>query len=150
VFHLVGTDKTGFLTNSTTITDRLSQGRSSFFGVGPRVGMDFFAGSTFGVVGNISGAVLVGSRQSSIFTTDVIVVDAGSPTFGTNLVTNNEVTWVGNISGSVGAAWQFSPTGQLVIGYKLDQWYNVRDNFGLNRKEDILIQTPFIRATMRF
>jgi Legionella pneumophila major outer membrane protein precursor len=150
VFHLVGTDKTGVLTNSTTITDRLSQGRSSFFGVGPRVGMDFFAGSTFGVVGNISGAVLVGSRQSSIFTTDVIVVDAGSRIFGTSLVTNNEVTWVGNVSGSIGAAWQFSPTGQLVIGYKLDQWYNVRDNFGLNRREDILIQTPFIRATLHF
>jgi hypothetical protein len=152
-FHLAGTDKTGFLTNSTTLTDRLSQGRSSFFGVGPRVGMDFFAGSTFGIVGNFSGAVLAGSRQSSVFTNDSVVVDGGSPTFGANRLSSSETTWVANVSGSIGAAWQFSPTGQLVIGYKLDQWYNVRENFaffGLNRKEDILIQTPFIRATMRF
>jgi hypothetical protein len=115
--------------------------------------MDFFAGSTFGVVGNISGALLVGSRQSSVFTTDTIVVNGGSPTFGTNRVASNETTYVANISGTLGAAWQFSPMGQLVIGYKLDKWYNVRENFaffGLSRKEDLFIQTPFIRATMRF
>jgi Legionella pneumophila major outer membrane protein precursor len=152
-FHTEGTDKTGFLTNTTTITDSLSQGRSTFFGLGPRAGMDFFAGSTFGVVGNISGALLVGSRQSSVFTTDTIVVNGGSPTFGTNRVASNETTYVGNISGSLGAAWQFSPMGQLVVGYKVDKWYNVRESFaffGLSRKEDIFIQTPFIRATLRF
>jgi hypothetical protein len=149
----LGTDKTGFLTSPTIITDSLSQGRSTFFGLGPRAGMDFFAGSTFGVVGNISGALLVGSRQSSVFTTDTIVVDGGSPTFGTNRVASNETTYVGNISGSLGAAWQFSPMGQLVVGYKVDKWYNVRESFaffGLSRKEDIFIQTPFIRATLRF
>jgi hypothetical protein len=152
-FHTAGTDKTGFLTNTTTITDSLSQGRSTFFGLGPRAGMDFFAGSTFGVVGNISGALLVGPRQSSVFTTDMVVVNGGSPTFGANRVTSNETTYVANISGSLGAAWQFSPMGQLVIGYKLDKWYNVRENFaffGLSRKQDLFIQTPFIRATMRF
>jgi hypothetical protein len=153
LLHTEGTDKTGFFTSTTTIADSLSRGRSTFFGLGPRGGMDFFAGSTFGVVGNISGALLVGSRQSSVFTSDTIVVNGGSPTFGANLVTNNETTFVGNISGSLGAAWQFSPMGQLVIGYKVDKWYNVRESFaffGLSRKEDIFIQTPFIRATMRF
>jgi hypothetical protein len=153
LLHTEGTDKTGFLRSTTTIADSLSRGRSTFFGLGPRAGMDFFAGSTFGVVGNVSGALLVGSRQSSVFTTDMIVVNGGSSIFGANLVTNNETTFVGNISGSLGAAWQFSPMGQLVIGYKVDKWYNVRENFsfsGLSRKEDIFIQTPFIRATMRF
>ena len=53
----------------------------------------------------------------------------------------------------LGVAWQFAPNGQLVLGYKLDQWWNVRSSFsfvGLDRKEDILIQTPFVKATFRF
>jgi hypothetical protein len=153
LLHTEGTDKTGLFTTTTSIADSLSQGRSSFFGVGPRAGLDFFAGSTFGLAGNISGAVLIGSRQSSVFTSNTIVVNGGAPTFGANLVTNNETTFVGNLSGSLGAAWKFSPMGEVVVGYKVDKWYNVRENFafsGLSRKEDVFVQTPFIRATMRF
>lgn len=152
-FQTSGTDKTGFETNTTTITNGLSQGRSSFYGVGPRVGLDFFTGSTFGVVGSISGALLGGIRQSNYFTGQNVIVNGGTPAFSTSGLTQNENSWVGNISGSLGGAWQFSPTGQLVIGYKLDQWYNVRETFnfaGLTRKEDILIQTPFIRVVLRF
>jgi hypothetical protein len=153
-FHTEGTDKTGLLgPTSTAVTDSVSRGQSSFFGVGPRVGVDVFAGSTFGIVGNFSVALLAGSRQSNYSTFSTVVVDGGTPTTGNIYIGNSQPTYVGNISGSLGAAWQFSPVGQLVIGYKLDQWYNVRENFnfaGFAKKEDILIQTPFIRATLRF
>jgi hypothetical protein len=153
VFHTEGTDKTGLFTTTTTVTDSMSRGRSSFFGVGPRVGVDFFAGSTFGIVGNVSGALLGGVRQSSFSTVDSVAINGGAPTFGSTLLSNNGNGWVGNLSGSLGAAWQFSPNGELVIGYKLDKWYNVREKFafvGFDKKEDVFIQTPFIRATLRF
>jgi Legionella pneumophila major outer membrane protein precursor len=126
--HTEGTDKTGIF-RTTTVTDTLSQGRSTFFGVGPRVGLDFFTGSTFGVVGSISEAIVFGSRRSNVPIMETFVINGGAPTFGSNSVSNRENLLVGNISGSLGVAWQFSPTGQLVIGYKLDQWYNVRDKF---------------------
>jgi Legionella pneumophila major outer membrane protein precursor len=152
-FQTSGTDKTGFETNTTTTTTGVFQGRSSFYGLGPRVGLDFFTGSTFGVVGSISGAVLGGVRQSNYFIAENVVVNGGTPTFSVSGLTQNQNSWVGNISGYLGGAWQFSPKGQLVIGYKLDQWYNIRETFnfaGLNRKEDLLIQTPFIRVVLRF
>jgi hypothetical protein len=153
LINTVGTDKIGISRESTTATDSVSLGRSSFFGLGPRVGVDVFAGSTFGIVGNFSAALLGGVRQSSFSTTSSVVVDGGIPTVSAMLIGNNGNTWVGNLSGSLGAAWQFSPAGQLVIGYKLDQWYNIRESFafaGFGKKEDVLIQTPFIRATLRF
>jgi Legionella pneumophila major outer membrane protein precursor len=151
-FHTVGTDKTG-LFNSTTVTDSMSRGRSSFFGAGPRVGVDVFAGSTFGIVGNVSAALLAGVRQSSYWTLTTVAVNGGAPFSGSTYISSDGSSWVGNLSGSLGAAWQFSPNGQLVIGYKLDKWYNVRESFsfaGFNKKEDVLIQSPFIKASMRF
>ncbi len=153
VFHTEGTDKTGLVSSTTIVTDSLSRGHSSFFGAGPRVGMDFATGSTFGIVGDVSGALLAGVRQSSFSTVSSVVVNSGSPSVGMTFITNNGNSWVGNLSGSLGVAWQFSSTGQLVIGYKLDKWYNVRESFsfvGFDKREDVFIQTPFIRATLRF
>jgi Legionella pneumophila major outer membrane protein precursor len=147
------TDKVGFLTTVTTVTDTTSFGRASFYGVGPRAGVEFFTGSVFGLVGNLSGAVLGGQRDVSVATTSVSTIDGGSPFSAFTRLTNNEFSWVANVTGSLGAAWQFAPNGQLVIGYKVDQWWNVRSSFsfvGLNRREDVLIQTPFIKATIRF
>ena len=107
--------------------------------------------STFGIVGNFSAALLGGYRQSSFSTANAVT--GGTPTLSGTVIVNDGNSWVGNLSGSLGAAWQFSPNGQLVIGYKLDKWYNVRESFafvGFDKKEDVLIQTPFIRATLRF
>lgn len=150
--HTVGTDKLGFSV-VTAIADTFARGRASFYGTGPRVGVEVFTGSVFGIVGNLSGAVLGGYREANVLTTGSIAFDGGVPFLTSTQLTNNEFSWVANISGSLGLAWQFAPNGQLVIGYKLDQWWNVRSNFsfaGLDRKEDILIQTPFIKATLRF
>jgi hypothetical protein len=149
----VGTDKLGFLNTTTTVTNAVSYGRASFYGVGPRVGFEFFTGSVVGLVGNLSGAVLGGQRDVSVATTFISTTDNGVPFVAVTQLTNNEFSWVANITGSLGLAWQFAPNGQIVVGYKLDQWWNVRSNFalvGFNRKEDILIQTPFVKATLRF
>jgi len=151
--HTEGTDKIGLLDTITATTDTFSRGRASFYGAGPRVGVEVFTGSIFGVVGNLSGAVLGGQRQANVSTTNSVVIDGSIPFLTATQLVNNEFSWVANISGSLGVAWQFAPNGQLVIGYKLDQWWNVRSNFsfvGLDRREDILIQTPFIKATLRF
>jgi Legionella pneumophila major outer membrane protein precursor len=152
-FHTVGTDKSGLFTNTVTTTDSAARGRSSFFGVGPRVGIDTFYGSTFGVVGNFSAALLSGYRQSGFWTSSSVSLNGGAPTLSATYVSNNGNSYVGNLSASLGVAWQFSPTGQLVVGYKLDQWYHVRETFtfaGFDKKEDVLIMSPFIRATLRF
>ena len=152
-FHTVGTDKTGFFNNDVTTTNSTARGRSSFFGVGPRVGIDTFYGSTFGIVGNFSAALMAGYRQSSYWTSSAVSLNGGVPVPSTTSLSSNGNSYVGNLSASLGAAWQFSPSGQLVIGYKIDQWYNVREKFafvGFDKKEDILIMSPFIRATLRF
>jgi len=60
--HTEGTDKIGLGTISA-ITDTFSRGRASFYGAGPRVGVEVFTGSIFGVVGNLSGALLGGQRR---------------------------------------------------------------------------------------
>ena len=148
----VGNDKLGFDT-STTVTDIFSRGRASFYGTGPRVGVEVFTGSVFGVVGNLSGTVMGGYREASVFTGITRTVDGNTPVFTARQFGGNEFSWVANISGSLGLAWQFVPNGQLVLGYKIDQWWNVRSNFsfaGLDRKEDVLIHTPFLKATLRF
>ena len=44
-------------------------------------------------------------------------------------------------------------TGQLVVGYKIDQWFNIRDSFsfaGFDNKRDLLTQTPFIKVVLRY
>jgi hypothetical protein len=148
-----GTDKTGFLTSTNFVTDTLNQGRSSFFGVGPRLGVDFFAGSTWGFVGNLSGAAMFGPRETNWSSSQTVVANGVLSGLNYSSFSDHTLGWVGNVSGSVGVAWQFSANGQLVVGYKLDQWFHVRDAFhfaGLNRQEDILVQTPFIRAVVRF
>lgn len=152
-FHTVGTDKAGLFSSDVTTTDSAARGRSSFFGVGPRVGIDTFYGSTFGVVGNFSAALLSGYRQSNYWTNNSVSLNGGAPTFSATSVSSSGNSYVGNLSASLGVAWQFSPTGQLVIGYKLDQWYHVRETFtfaGFEKKEDVLIMSPFIRASLRF
>jgi len=150
--HTVGNDKLG-LSTITTTTDTLAHGRASFYGVGPRVGFDFFTGSVWGLVGNLSGAVLGGYRDVTVTSFTFTSVNGVAPAVTGTQLTQNAFSYVANMSGSLGVAWQFAPNGQLVLGYKLDQWWNVRSNFsfvGLDRREDILIQTPFVKATFRF
>jgi hypothetical protein len=153
VLNTAGTDKVGFLTDSTTIANTSSVGRSDYFGLGPRAGIDFSTGAKFGFVGGFSAALLEGYRQSSYSTTSSAVTDGGAPVVNGTFTSINVPSWAGNLSGNLGVSWQFSPNGQLVVGYKIDQWFNVRESFafaGFDKKQDVLIQTPFIRATIRF
>ena len=146
--HTEGTD----VLNGTTITDTLSWGRASFYGIGPRIGFDYFTGSTYGMVGGLSGAVLGGYREASFTTSFSSVTDGTAAPLVLSYRNQNQFSYVANLSGNIGFAWQFSPNGQLVVGYKLDQWWNARSSFdfgGLSRSEDLLIHTAFVRLTYR-
>jgi len=150
-----GTDKVGYdpATFATTDTNIFANGKSRFFGAGPRVGIDFNTVSTWGLVGSVSGALIGGIRDGTYDTATNVSVDGGPPSAFTTSVSSNRADWVGNLEAMFGVAWQFSPQGQLVIGYKVDQWYNIRDNFnfaGFSNKQDILTQTPFLRVTLRY
>ena len=120
-------------------------GDSHFTGLGPRVGLEMFYGSTFGVVGSVSAAAIFGVRDST-FTSNVdgVLTNMGQ----------NKWTWVENISGSLGLSWQFAPGYSVVVGYKADQWWNIRDNFsytGMTSQgdKDVLTHGPFLRVTVR-
>jgi hypothetical protein len=147
------TDKVGFLTLLTTGTNELSNGSSHFTGVGPRIGMDVFVGSTWGLVGSVSGALIGGVRNSDFSQTTTVSLD-GVPVLVTHTpLSDNRADWVANLSGMIGGAWQFSPVGQVVIGYRVDQWFNIRDDFGFagfNNKQDVLVHTPFAKVVVRY
>jgi hypothetical protein len=147
-----GTDKVGLLTSLTTTTNESSIGSSHFAGIGPRAGLDFSTGAPFGLVGSVSGAFLGGVR-SSHFDRMTTTFDGTLTTVSQIQLSDNKADWVGNLSGMIGASWQFAPTGQFVVGYKLDQWFNIRDSFafaGFNNKQDVLVQTPFFKVILRY
>jgi hypothetical protein len=128
-------------TSTTSMT-----GNSHFTGVGPRVGLDFFYGSKFGLTGSVSAAAIWGTQNSSL------LVGTSFPGGGT--FSQNRSAWVENISGSLGFQWEFAPLSYLVVGYKADQWWNIRDDFGFtaidfNRDKDIFSHGPFVRVTIR-
>jgi hypothetical protein len=138
--------------NGITIADTFSWGRSSFYGIGPRIGFDYFTGSTIGLVGGLSGAVLGGYREASFTTSLSSATDGTAAPLAVSYRNQNQFSYVANLSGNIGVAWQFAPNGQLVVGYKLDQWWNARSSFdfaGLDRSEDLLIHTAFVRVTVR-
>lgn len=146
--HTEGTD----FFDGTTIADTLSWGRSSFYGIGPRIGFDYFTGSVFGLVGGLSGAVLGGYREARFTTSLSSATDGTAAPLAVSYRNQNQFSYVANLSGNIGVAWQFAPNGQLVVGYKLDQWWNARSSFdfaGLDRGEDLLIHAAFVRVTVR-
>src|SRR5581483_11673787 len=123
-------------------------GTSHFTGIGPRIGLDMFYGSTFGVVGSVSGAVIWGIRDSNVTITSTVPVSFSSTQ------SDSKSTWVENLSGSLGLAWQFAPGASLVLGYRADAWWNIRDDFSytginFNNDKDIVVHGPFIRVTVR-
>jgi hypothetical protein len=146
-------DKIGDDTFTTANTNVFSQGSSQFTGVGPRVGVDFNTIGTWGFVGSASAAWIGGARQSQYLTTTSVSVGGGLPTITGSGVFSDTYDWVGNLEGVIGIGWQFSSNGQLVVGYKADEWYHIRDSFsfaGFNNKQDVLTQMPFLRVTLRY
>jgi hypothetical protein len=139
-------DKIGFF---HTENDVFSSGTSGFTGVGPRIGFDFSTGTTFGFIGSASAAAIGGIRNGQFV----------QGTFGnglagdTSILSSDVFSWVGNLEAMLGVRWQFAPNGQVAIGYKVDQWYHLRDSFdfgGFNNKQDVLTQTPFLRVTLQY
>lgn len=148
-----GLDKIGIETFAVANTNVLSQGGSQFIGIGPRVGVDFNTVGTWSLVGSASAAWIEGQRQSQYTTTTTASIGGSPPTIiGTGVFSTN-YTGIGNLEAMIGVGWQFSLNGQMVIGYKVDQWYHIRDSFsfaGFNNQQDVLTQTPFLRVTLRY
>lgn len=147
-----GLDKIGFLTFDTLATTMSAQGSSEYLGAGPRVGLDFNTIGPWQLVGSVSAAFLEGYRQAQYTTTTLAALTASSSTTGTSL-SDYRADWVGNLEAMLGVAWQFSPNAQFMVGYKVDQWYNIRNSFsfaGFANKQDVLTQTPFLRVTLRY
>jgi hypothetical protein len=148
-----GTDKIGFETFGTTNTNTLAQGSSEFLGIGPRAGVDFNTTGAWRLFGSVSGAVIEGQRQSQYSTATSVSLGGATTTITGISALGDRFDWVGNLEGVIGVAWQFSPNGQLAVGYKIDQWYNIRDSFsyaGFSNKQDVLTQTPFLKVTLRY
>jgi hypothetical protein len=152
-----GTDKIALFTIANTVTDANSTGKSEFTGVGPRIGLDVSVGSPFGLVGSVSAAFIGGYRNAHFdqisTTTTSIFLGPTTTSLSQSRVSDNRADWVGNLSGMIGATWQFNPTGQLIVGYKIDEWFNIRDSFkfaGFNNKQDLLVQTPFLKVLLRY
>lgn len=144
----VDTDKVGIFSASTST---FSQGQSQFTGVGPRLGVDFNTVGPWSLVGSVSAAFMGGDRQSQ-FTTTMTSVFLGQTVTGTNF-SEDRASWVGNLEGILGVAWQFSPNGQVMVGYRADEWYNIRSSFsfaGFSNKQDVFTQAPFLRVTLRY
>jgi hypothetical protein len=141
-FSILDSDSGTKLGTVTTSTG----GNSHFTGVGPRIGLDFFYGSTFGITGSVSAAAIWGVQDSRLSLTSTTPVSGGS--------SQSRSAWVENISGSLGVQWQFAPMYYVVLGYKADKWWNIRDDFGFtgidfNRDKDIFGHGPFLRVTIR-
>ncbi len=148
-----GTDKIGLFDVVTTDTNIFSNGTSGFTGLGPRVGFDFSTGSTFGFIGSASAAAIGGIRNSQFLRATTVVVDGGPATTDSSNLSSDSTSWVGNLEGMFGVTWQFAPNGQLAVGYKVDEWYHIRDSFdfaGYVNKQNVFTQTPFLRVTLRY
>jgi hypothetical protein len=148
-----GTDKIGILGVATTDTGIFSNGTSGFTGLGPRIGFDFSTGSTFGFIGSASAAAIGGIRNSQFVRGTIVVVNGGPESTNFANLSSNSANWVGNLEGMLGVTWQFAPNGQLAVGYKVDEWYHIRDSFdfaGYGNKQNVLTQTPFLRVTLRY
>jgi hypothetical protein len=148
-----GLDKIGFETFGTLSTTTSSQGKSEYFGAGPRVGIDFNTIGPWSLVGSVSGAFIEGYRHGEFMTTMVTSLNGATRTVTGTSLSDNHAGWIGNLEGTLGVAWQFSPNGQFMVGYRVDQWYNIRNSFsfaGFTNKQNVLTQTPFLRVTLRY
>jgi hypothetical protein len=86
-------------------------------------------------------------------TTMVTSLNGATRTVTGTSLSDNHAGWIGNLEGTLGVAWQFSPNGQFMVGYRVDQWYNIRNSFsfaGFTNKQNVLTQTPFLRVTLRY
>mgnify|MGYP001151585567 CR=1 FL=1 len=116
--------------------------------IGPRVGLQsetMLGGSQFGFVAEGSGSVLFGS-----FDVDRHDWDSGGSS-------SSQSRTVYNLEGLAGLSWHPSTNVAFTIGYRAQQWWNLREGAGINADgyrleadEDVLVHGPFLRAAVNF
>ena len=162
----------------TSQANRFTQtdGRSHFFGIGPRIGVEGFYGTNWGVAGSASAAALPGWRystfdQASASTGSATICDTsvtpttcvGPFTFNVANAANakrSQFTVVGDLAASLGLAWRPTPIVGVEAGYRVEALLNVRDSFAFanavalsghfDEKRDVVIHGPYVKAVIRY
>jgi opacity protein-like surface antigen len=136
--------------------DYFSEGYDEYFSyeakgwaIGPRVGLQsetMLGKSRFGFVAEASGSVLFGSFD----------VDRHYSSGGTS-TSSNESRTVYNLEGLAGLSWHASDRMTFTVGYRAQQWWDLRkgagidaDGYLLQADEDVLVHGPFLRAAVTF
>jgi hypothetical protein len=117
--------------------------------VGPRVGFQsetMLGNSNFGFVAEASGSILFGSFDVDTFTSET----------GTSSSSSDSRTLY-NLEGLAGLSWHASDRLIFTAGYRLQQWWNLRegtsvstDGYSLTADDDPLVHGPFLRAATTF
>lgn len=115
--------------------------------VGPRVGVQsetMLGSSNFGFVAEASGSILFGSFD--VDTSDVFSSEESS-----------DSRTIYNLEGLAGLSWHASDTWTFTAGYRLQQWWGLREgtrvevgDYALSADENPLIHGPFLRAATTF
>jgi opacity protein-like surface antigen len=117
---------------------------------GPRVGIQsetMLGSSNFGFVAEASGSILFGSFDTDTFTSDTGTSDSYS-----------DSRTLYNLEGLAGLSWHASDRLTFTAGYRLQQWWNLREgtsisdfgDFFLTADGDPLVHGPFLRAATTF
>lgn len=116
---------------------------------GPRVGFQsetMLGNSNFGFVAEASGSILFGSFDVDTFTSET---DTSS--------SSSDSRTLYNLEGLAGLSWHASDRLIFTAGYRLQQWWNLRegtsvssDGFTLTADDDPLVHGPFLRAATTF
>jgi hypothetical protein len=118
--------------------------------VGPRVGIQsetMLGSSNFGFVAEASGSILFGSFDTDTYTSETDTSDSF-----------NDSRTLYNLEGLAGLSWHASDRLTFTAGYRLQQWWNLRegtgiideDDFSLTADGDPLVHGPFLRAATTF
>jgi outer membrane protein OmpA-like peptidoglycan-associated protein len=135
--------------------------KSTYWGVGPRLGLNGALGignSGFNVFGGVSGALLYGKfkdRHSSN-----LITTGGAPTTGVSIKDKSKNKLVPNAEGELGLGYNFRTGGGssigLQVGYRAEAWWGVSSDAPVlagtqaSHKSDQMMHGPFVRLTATF
>ena len=154
-YHFNGNPLTRFLFGIRALHSRDELNYEDFFGpitykaegwaFGPRVGFQsetMLGSSRFGFVAEASGSILFGSFDIETQANDVR--------------TDSSRT-IYNLEGLAGLSWHANDTWTFTAGYRLQQWWNLREGtavsdqgYTLSADEDPLLHGPFLRVATTF
>jgi hypothetical protein len=130
-------------------------GTSTFYGIGPRVGVDVThpLGATWGLMGSVSGAAIYGRRKEDISLSGTTTALA-DPLPGPDVVTpfsesSHSTSWgvVGNLNVKAGVQWMPWQNTVLTAGYQFDYWYKLRSFASDN---DETFHGPFLKLDVKY